>query len=192
MVRALLDGPPMRSSAKPALAAVVAVTLAGCNPTLSSSLSGVDPELLVICRMEDPIKNAVDDERSLCLTFSLDAARVQASSPGTRLKVAGTAQFEDRGASSAFTFTPEAGSSETIESVTALGSCFTREESGALSQHLTGQLTLERITGSSLAGWVEVTVTGGLAFADCGWGSPAEVKGTFATDGPGFETNQAH
>jgi len=148
------------------------VLLAGCG---GAPLTGqlVVGNTLRVCRAEDPIPNAVDDERSLCVTASLSALEAGV------FTVDATAALTDRSDSSTLTFPPGATNSARLTSALATGSCFAGPSHDPATHTLKGTLRLDSVSASSLDGTVDLTISGTLAGVSCGFSMPQTLSGGF-------------
>ena len=151
------------------LLSLVIISACGGTPlTGTSTTTG-----LRICRAEDPIPDAVDDERSLCLSVSLAALETGS------FTVDATASLADASDATTLVFSPRAANSARLTSAWAGGSCFSIAGHDPATQQLTGTIRVDTVSASSVVGSVDVTISGALAGMSCGFSMPATLKGSF-------------
>lgn len=147
-------------------------------PEFVTQLDGTDPLMLLTCS-KDPTPQVADDELSLCLRLSLDAAGLSGAGAPATLSIAGEAQLVEPNSPTPATFTAGSGHSPVITTAWATVGCYAPRREGPFVQQLQGKLELSKNTAERLAGRVVLTTEGQLDVADCGKATSANFDFSF-------------
>ncbi len=165
-------------------AVVRGAELAFDSVTATTTTQG-DTLRLRIAGAADQSPYAADDETTLEVTVELDAGAVAAAAPGATFVVAGTSSFPAPGEGPSsysdglpeeqIAHTPSAAGSPAIARIWVRNWCYCTRY-GALSQTLSGSLTLEAADGPHLKGTLELDLTGAIPFFGTGLDGPSDAK----------------
>jgi hypothetical protein len=143
------------------------------------------PLILRTCGEQAAPPQAAGEERSLCLVLELDPARLDTASAGDSFRIEGVGEFRLVIDVTMVLFTPRPQHSPAIQRAWAELQCSSAGlRASSVTQTVQGQLTLSQVAKDSLAGRVQLTVSGELGEGECGTATgPAEFHFTFNVRG---------